>query len=148
MGSEKAYKGEDITSTVNDVRNTLAGMARQDIYNVVPSNVKQAYIDYGNLHAINALADKATSGGVVKAGGTGTTLKNIFQMGAIPVGTVGGQTIYTVGQGIEFLGPQGAKTVAALLGMGGPSQAGTTSQPPQQPTQPPVQPQAQPPTQQ
>jgi len=111
---EKAYKGQPIAGALNDVRNTLAGMSRQTIYNSLGDNVKQAYIDYGNLHGISALGRKAMTGAI--KGGTGTTLKNIMEAATVPIGTIGGQTIYKVGQGIELLGKAGASTVKDLLG--------------------------------
>lgn len=113
---EKAYKGQPIAGAVNDVRNTLASMARQKIYGALGDNVKQAYLDYGNLHGITALGRKAMTGTV--KGGTGTTLKNIIEMTTVPIGTLGGQTIYKAGQGIELLGRAGASTVRDVLGIG------------------------------
>jgi hypothetical protein len=113
---EKAYKGQPIAGAVNDVRNTLAGMAREKIYSALGDNVKQAYLDYGNLHGISALGRKAMTGAI--KGGTGTTLKNLLEMTTIPIGTVGGQTLYKAGQGVELFGRAGASTVRDVLGIG------------------------------
>lgn len=135
---EKAYKGQPIAGAYNDVRNTLASQARKYIYNAVPSNVKQAYLDYGNLHGITALGRKAMTGAV--KGGTGTSLKNIMEMLTIPIGTVGGQTLYKVGQLGEFTGAAGARTLEDLLntptGQGDTSQSESTPPPAPQPTLP------------
>ena len=113
---EKAYKGQPIAGAVNDVRNTLAGMARQTIYGELGSNVKQAYIDYTNLYGIKQLGIQAGTGitNVIK-GGTGTSIKNILEQTTIPIGTLGGQIIYKVGQGVELLGAPGARIVRNLL---------------------------------
>jgi hypothetical protein len=48
-------------------------------------------------------------------GGAGSWLNTVKEMAVVPIGTVGGQTIYKVGQGIELFGKPGAKTVADLL---------------------------------
>lgn len=131
---DKAYKGQNITAAINDVRNTLAGMAREQIYKAVPENVKQAYLDYGSLKGIVALGRKAMAGGPIKAGGTGTTIKNLFEMATVPIGTLGGQTIYKLGQGIELAGPSGVKTLGALLGVGAANTGAPTSSPPPAPS--------------
>lgn len=113
---EKAYKGQPIAGALNDVRNTLASLARTKIYSALGGNVKQAYLDYGNLHGITALGRKAMTGAI--KGGTGTTLKNLLEMATIPIGTLGGQTIYKVGQGVELFGRAGATVVRDVLGIG------------------------------
>lgn len=127
---EAAYSGKPIAGFVNDVRDTLADLAREKIYNELGDNVKQAYLDYGNLNGIKALGQKAMTGAV--KGGTGTSLRNIWEQATIPVGTVAGQTIYKVGDIGEFVGLPGMKTFGAILGIGQPSTApaATPSQPP------------------
>ena len=111
---EKAYKGQSIAGAYNDVRNTLAGQARTQIYNALGDNVKQAYLDYGNLYGITALGRKSMTGAI--KGGTGTTLKNLLERFTVPIGTIGGQTLYKIGQIAEFAGPAGAKTLQDILG--------------------------------
>ena len=123
---EKAYKGESIAGALNDVRNTLAGMSRSKIYDALGGPVKQAYLDYGNLNGIAELGKKAMAGGVIKPGGTFTGLKNIFETLTVPIGTVGGQTIYKVGQGLELLGAPGARTVRDII-LGSTQGLGSTS---------------------
>ncbi len=124
---EKAYKGQSIAGAVNDVRNTLAGMARENIYNALGDDVKQAYLDYGNLYGISALGRKAMAGGIVKAGGTFTGLKGLFEMATVPAGTIGGQTIYKIGQGMEIFGAAGARTLGEALGLTGQSTQNSSS---------------------
>ncbi len=146
---EKAYKGQPIAGAVNDVRNTLAGMSREKIYNALGDNVKQGYLDYSNLFGITKLGQKAMTGvtSIIK-GGTGTSIKNILEMVTIPVGTIGGQSIYKVGQGLEFLGKPGARTLRDALGIPlfgtGQGQSDTSMSSPTQsantlPTQTPIQ---------
>lgn len=113
---DKAYKGQPIAGSVNDVRNTLAGMARTAIYNDLGPEVKQAYLDYGNLTGIKKLGQTAMAGSKLK-GGAGSMLHGLYEMATVPIGTVGGQTLYKVGQGLEFAGGQGVKTLGELLGL-------------------------------
>ena len=111
---EKAYKGKPIAGAFNDVKNIVSGVARNTIYNIVGPEAKQAYFDYGNLKGLQELGQKAMTGAGMK-GGAGSWINTVKEMAVVPIGTVGGQTIYKVGQGIELFGKQGAKTVADLF---------------------------------
>lgn len=113
---EKAYKGQNIAGALNDVRNTLAGMARNTIYGDLGGEVKQAYLDYGNLNAITALGKKAMAGSKFK-GGAGNFLHGLYEMATVPAGTIGGQALYKVGQGLEVAGLPGATTLGEVLGL-------------------------------
>lgn len=113
---EKAYKGKPIAGAYKDVQNVAAGKAREVLYKELGDEGKQAYIDYGNLKALKELGVKAIQEGTVPVGGTGTILNHLLQKIAIPVGTVGGQTIYKVGEGIELIGKPGARTVRDVVG--------------------------------
>lgn len=124
---DKAYKGQPITGAYNDVRNTLSNQARTHIYNALGSNVKQAYLDYGNLYGITALGRKSMTGAI--KGGTGTSLKNLIEMATIPIGTIGGQILYKIGQIGEFAGPAGAKTLKDIISGTAPNQTGTNQTP-------------------
>jgi hypothetical protein len=66
---------------------------------------------YENL---KALGQKAMTGGKLKVG-FGSFWSAVKDMGLVPAGTVGGQAIYKVGQGIELIGKPGAKTVSDLF---------------------------------
>lgn len=111
---QKAYKGGDIAGAFNDVKNYLAGNARNLIYNKLGPEVKQAYFDYGNLKGLQELGQKAMTGSGLK-GGAGKFLHSVWEMATVPVGTIGGQTIYKVGKGIEMFGKPGAKLVKDLI---------------------------------
>lgn len=111
---EKYYKGKDITQTYNNARAELANLARTKIYDSLGPEVKQAYFDYGNLQAIQELGQKAMTGAKFK-GGTGAMFNAIKDMALTPVGTIGGQTIYKAGQGIELLGNPNARIVRDLF---------------------------------
>ena len=136
---EKAYKGQSIAGALKDVRNTLAGLARNHIYAALGDNVKQAYLDYGNLNGITALGRKAMAGGIVKAGGTFTGIKNILETLTVPIGTIAGQTLYKAGQFGEFVGAAGAATLREVLtgnssSTNGQSQPSQSQSPTSQPT--------------
>lgn len=113
---ESSYKGKVITGPVNEVRDILSGLSRNKIYTSLGENVKQAYLDYGNLHGITALGQKAMTGVTnIIQGGTGTSIKNVLERVLLPIGTIGGQIIYKAGQGVELLGKPGARIVRDII---------------------------------
>lgn len=112
---EKAYKGENIAGALNDVRKQLAGEARNIIYDAVDNpNIKQAYIDYGNLTNLQKWGQKAMTGGKLK-GGAGSFISALKDAILVPVATVGGKVVYKTAQGIEFIGNAGAKTLNDIV---------------------------------
>lgn len=113
---EKAYRGKPIAGSYKEVQNIAASKAREILYKEVGEEGKQAFIDYGNLQALEELGAKAIQEGTLPVGGTATLMQHLLQKVAIPVGTVGGQTIYKVGEGIEIIGGPGAKTVRDVVG--------------------------------
>lgn len=122
---EKSYKGQPIAGALNEVRSVLADSARQQIYNSLGDDVKQAYLDYGNLTGITKLGQKAMAGSGFK-GGAGQLAHSLWEMATVPAGTIGGQTLYKVGQVGEFVGKPGARTLRDLLGI--PESKGNTSE--------------------
>ena len=50
-------------------------------------------------------------------GGTGGLLSEIVSKAVTPVGTIAGNVVYRVGQGLEFIGKAGAKTLDEVLGL-------------------------------
>jgi len=113
---DKAYNGKPITGAFNNVRNIMSGEARQTIYNELGDDVKQAYIDYGNLTELKEMGKRSMTGQALK-GGTGGLISEIFSQAVTPVGTVGGQVLYRIGNGLEFLGNAGAKKLSQVLGI-------------------------------
>jgi len=111
---EKAYRGKPIAGAFNDMKDTLSDMARTKIYDTLGPEIKKAYIDYGNLKALQELGQKAMTGGKLK-GGAGSFMSAIKDMALTPIGTVGGQTIYKVGEGIELVGDPGARFIRDLF---------------------------------
>jgi len=111
---EKAYKGKPIGGAFNDVRNQLADEARQTIYTQLGDDVKQAYFDYGNLLGLQEMGQVAMTGQKLK-GGAGSFISELTSQVVTPVATVGGQVVYRLGKGIEFIGNAGAKTLGQAL---------------------------------
>src|SRR3990167_7497147 len=111
---EKAYKGEPIAGAFNDVKDTIAGIARTKIYDALGPEAKRAYFDYGNLINLQELGQKAMTGGKLK-GGFGSFWSAVKDIGLTPITTIGGKIVYKVGKGIEFVGERGAKTIKDLF---------------------------------
>lgn len=113
---QKYYAGKDITGSMANLRAEMSNEARKIIRANVSEDALKAYDDYGNLKALEALGNKARTGSKFK-GGTGGFISGIRDMVVTPVATIGGQTIYKTGKGIEFTGPSGAKTLGHVLGL-------------------------------
>ena len=111
---EKAYRGKPIAGVFNDVQNEASSLARDKIYNALGEEVKQAYFDYGNLKGLQELGQRAMTGGKLK-GGFGSFWSAIKDMALTPAGTIGGQTLYKVGRGVELFGQPGAKAVRDII---------------------------------
>lgn len=112
---EKVYRGENISGALNDVRNSLADLARQKIYALSPDPAfRQAYIDYGNLKNLAALGQKAMTNAGLK-GGTGQLLSSVLERTIVPIATVAGQVVYKAGRGIELIGRPGLNTLGDFV---------------------------------
>lgn len=120
---EKSYNGKDITQTYNNVRAELADAAREKIYGDLGPEAKQAYFDYGNLKSIAEWGQKAMTGGKFK-GGAGSFISAMKDAVLTPIATVAGHAVYKTGEGIEFIGPPGARYLSDLF-----NEESQTSQP-------------------
>jgi len=113
---EKFYKGQNIAGNVRQVQALLADEARQTIYNTLGNDVKQAYLDYGNLLGIQEMGQTAMTGQKLK-GGAGSFISELLSEVVTPIGTVGGQVVYRLGKGMEVIGNAGAKVLGDVLGV-------------------------------
>lgn len=111
---DKAYQGKPIGAAFREVQNEAANAARSAIYKSLGKDIRTAYVDYGNLKAIQALGQKAMTGGKLK-GGAGSFISAIRDMALTPIGTAGGLTVYHAGNGIELLGKKGANVVSDII---------------------------------
>ena len=111
---EKAYKGEPIAGVFNEVRNMLAQEARKTIYGTLGDDIKTAYLDYSNLKSIEEFglksADPLRSKSVTKQ-----AWEFILDKVLTPITNLGGKILYKTGEGLEFIGNPGAKTVNDVL---------------------------------
>lgn len=122
---QKFYNGKDIAGAAGEVNALLADEARQTIYNTLGNNVKQAYIDYGNLQGLQELGKTAMTGQKLK-GGAGSFVSELFSRAVTPVGTIGGQVLYQAGKGILFIGEKGSQKIGDVLGVNTSYYAGAT----------------------
>lgn len=113
---EKFYKGQNIAGNAKQVQALMANEARQTIYSQLGDDVKQAYFDYGNLQGLKKMGQVSMTGQKLK-GGTGGLLSELLSQTITPIGTVGGQAVYRLGKGIEFVGNLGAKNLGEALGV-------------------------------
>lgn len=107
----KIFKGQDISSDVKTLKADIADSIRDTTYDsITDTNIKADYRDYANLKQLEDVGIKAlTEGG--KKGGFGNFWTTIKDQLTVPIKTIGGQTLYRVGNTLEFLGDKGIKTV-------------------------------------
>lgn len=102
---QKAFKGEEIGSAYNQLRNDMADSIRQLTYSKIKDiNIRDQYLHYGNLRSLAELGVKARTQGALR-GGFGAFWSKIWDMAATPITTRAGRTLYQVGNGLEFVGP-------------------------------------------
>lgn len=112
---DKVYKGENVAGSVKEIQNEMAALARAKIYEAIDDpTVKRAYIDYGNLIALQKWGQKAMTGSKFR-GGAGSFVSALKDTVVVPVSTVGGLTVYKTGEGLEFIGVAGAKTIFDIV---------------------------------
>lgn len=113
---EGAYKGKPIGAAVKELHNMMADRARSTIYKYAGEDIKQAYIDYGNLKSIEKAGLKSTLGDpAAKSFGRGVW-EFVMNKAVTPVATLAGKVLYKTGEGLEFIGKPGAKTVGEVVG--------------------------------
>lgn len=111
---DKVYKGKPIGAAFKEVQEMAADEARDAIYKTLGPEVRRAYLDYGNLIALEELGVKAMTGGKLR-GGMGSFFSGLYEMALTPVATIGGRTVYKIGEGITLVGPSGVGTLGQLL---------------------------------
>ena len=111
---EATYKGKPIGSTLKDVKNRASEKARQIIYSTAGKDIQQAYIDYGNLKSIMKSGVKSKKDPASR-GVTRNIWEFIMNKAVTPIVTTGGKVLYRTGEGLEFLGSPGARTVREVI---------------------------------
>lgn len=108
----KAFKGEEVGPAFNEVKNLAADKARTGLYDLLGPDAKEAYYDYGNLKSLQKLGVQAMTG--KRIGNSLAWWDFLKNKAIVPISTVAGRTVYRTGEGIEFVGNMGAKTLADL----------------------------------
>jgi len=114
--SEQVWKGKPIASTAKEVMKMSGDMARDFIYKNTPEEVRQAYIDYGNLKSIKEAGIKSGVGDPAKKSISKGAWQFIMDKAITPVATTMGKILYRTGEGLEFIGEPGAKTIGDIVG--------------------------------
>lgn len=111
----KVFKGQEVANEFRMLQNDMANAIRQKIYNSIEDiDIKQAYRDYGNLVELQKIGVKAISETGLK-GGFGGFWSTIWDTATTPIKTIGGKTLYKVGDKLQFTGDKGIKTFGEFL---------------------------------
>lgn len=114
--SENAWKGKPIASTTKEVMMMAGDIARDFIYKNTPEETRQAYIDYGNLKSIKEAGIKSGVGDPAKKSISRGAWQFVMDKAVTPIATTMGKILYRTGEGLEFIGEPGAKTVGEVVG--------------------------------
>ena len=112
---EKTYIGKPIGGAYKEIQNLAADKARGIIYNLVGDTGKQAYIDYGNLKSIYEAGTKSTTKDIAKSSGFRVFWRLLMDKALTPIATFSGKILYKTGEGLEFIGNEGAKKVGDII---------------------------------
>lgn len=111
----KVFKGQEVANEFRMLQNDMANAIRQKIYNSIEDvDIRQAYRDYGNLVELQKIGVKAISESGLK-GGFGGFWSTIWDTATTPIKTVGGKTLYKVGDKLQFVGDKNIKTFGEFL---------------------------------
>lgn len=113
---EGAYKGKPIGAAIKEVHALMAERARKTIYKYAGDDIKQAYIDYGNLKSIEKAGLKSTLGDPSAKSISRNVWQFVMNKAVTPVATFAGKALYRTGEGLEFVGKPGAKNVGDVVG--------------------------------
>ncbi len=103
----KVFRGQDVANESRMLQADIANTIRQKTYEALKDiNVKQKYIDYGNLQELQNVGIKAISEAKLK-GGFGGFWSQIYDTAMTPFKTVGGKVIYRIGDKLEVTAPKG-----------------------------------------
>ena len=106
--------GKAISGSLNEIRAIAKQKASGIIFDKLGKDVKTAYIDYGNLKSIMEAGIKSGADPAKRS-----LSRNVWQFvmdkTITPIVTVGGKVLYKTGEGLEFIGQKGAKTVGDIV---------------------------------
>lgn len=105
----KMFKGKDVANELKVVQHDMANAIRSKTYDSLADvNIKQKYLDYGNLKELEKVGIKAISEGGFK-GGFGGFWSSVYDAAMTPVKTIGGKTLYRIGDKLEVTAPKSFK---------------------------------------
>lgn len=99
---EKVWRGKPIAGSYSNVRKIMADVFREKIYSKIAPEVKEAYLDYGNLKQITERGAKALTEAATR-GGFGNFASAIIDRLVIPVKTYGGKALQKTGEALKKL---------------------------------------------
>lgn len=113
----KIFRGQDVANETRMLQADMANLIRQKTYEALKDvNIRQKYIDYGNLLELQKVGVKALTDAGTK-GGFGGFWSTVYDSLMTPVKTVAGKTLYKIGDKLEVTAPKGfeGKTFADYL---------------------------------
>lgn len=103
----KVFRGQDVANETRMLQADMAKLIREKTYDALKDkNIKQKYLDYGNLQELQKVGVKAISEAGTK-GGFGGFWTTMYDTLLTPVKTIGGKTLYKVGDKLQFTAPKG-----------------------------------------
>lgn len=103
----KVFRGQDVANETRMIQADMANLIRQKTYEALKDvNIKQKYLDYGNLQELQKVGVKAISEAGTK-GGFGGFWSTMYDKAMTPVKTIGGKVLYRIGDKLEVTAPKG-----------------------------------------
>lgn len=103
----KVFRGQDVANETRMIQADMASLIRQKTYEALKDqNIKQKYIDYGNLQELQKVGVKAISSSGTK-GGFGGFWSTVYDTAMTPVKTIGGKVLYHIGDKLQVTAPKG-----------------------------------------
>lgn len=103
----KVFRGQDVANETRMLQADMASTIRQKTYDKLKDiNVRQKYIDYGNLQELQKVGVKAISEAGTK-GGFGGFWSTVYNTAMTPVKTIGGKILYHIGDKLQVTAPKG-----------------------------------------
>lgn len=103
----KIFRGQDVANELRMLKADIADTIRQKTYEALKDvNIREKYIDYGNLQELQKVGVRAISDAGTK-GGFGGFWSTLYDSAMMPVKTIGGKVIYKIGDKLQVTAPKG-----------------------------------------
>ena len=103
----KVFRGQDVANETRMLQAGMASLIREKTYEALKDqNIRQKYIDYGNLQELQKVGVKAISEAGTK-GGFGGFWSTMYDTAMTPVKTIGGKVVYKIGNMLQVTAPKG-----------------------------------------